>query len=179
MNQPIYLITGPSGAGKTTLSNYLTEAGHQSIDVDSVPGVCYFVNKNNKPVPYPAGADAAWWATHNYVWELDRLQRHIRSFDAALPLYICGNAGNIDKAWELFAAAFYLDIPRDIMVARLAGTDRENSFGARLDEQDQLLRWVDEFKANMLAKGAVKIDATKPAKTVASTILQHVETAKA
>jgi energy-coupling factor transporter ATP-binding protein EcfA2 len=173
MSSSIYLITGPSGAGKTSLSNYLAGQGHQAIDADGTPGLCYFVNKAGKPVPYPPTADAAWWDTHNYVWELSRLERIIRSQDADRPVFLCGNAGNIDKAWDAFEAVFYLDVPKDVMIHRLTAEDRENSFGRRVEEQALLLRWVDHFKADMLGRGAISLDATRPLKTIATDIIAH------
>src|SRR5580693_219681 len=105
MSRPVYLITGPSGSGKTALADYLATTGHGSIDADSTPGLCYFVNKNNKPVPYPQGADAAWWERHNYVWEIDRLKKLLGTLEyGAGPLFFCGNAGNIPAAWNIFKA---------------------------------------------------------------------------
>ena len=177
MNKRIYLITGPSGAGKTTLSDHLTSLGHASIDADSTQGISFFVNQNGKPVPYPADAGASWWETHHYVWELDRLRKLI---DATNPtdgvVFVAGNAANINKAWDTFEAVYYLDLPADVMTKRLTGKDRENSFGRRLEEQAQLLRWVDSFKAEMLDLGAVTIDATKPVPEVAEAILSNIKT---
>jgi adenylate kinase family enzyme len=180
MNPSLYLITGPSGAGKTTLSEHLAAQNHTSIDADSVPGLCFFVNKNNKPVPYPAHADANWWSNHHYVWELDRLAKLLATFDAnPNPIFICGNASNIRTAWDKFNGVFYLDLPQDVMIKRLTGKNRENSFGRRVDEQAQLLRWVDGFKAEMLEAGAIPINATQPLEIVAQDILERIKAAAA
>ena len=176
MNHSVYLITGPSGSGKTALSNYFVAEGYTSVEADSTPGLCYFVNKNNKPVPYPQGADAAWWASHSYVWEVDRLRKLLGTLEATdKPIFLCGNAGNIDKAWELFAGVFYLDIPENIMLARVTGSERDHSFGQRVEEPDQLIRWAKPFKDEMAGLGAVTIDATKPLKDVAADILAHIK----
>jgi len=171
----IYLITGPSGSGKTTLSNYLTGLGHTSIDADSAPGICYHVNQAGKPVPYPADADASWWETHHYVWELSRLRRLIGSANPTDGLvFVCGNAGNIDQARDMFEAVYYLDIPQDSMIQRLQNSDRDHSFGRRIVEQDLLLSWVDGFKAEMLELGATVIDATQPVAKVTADILGEI-----
>lgn len=178
MNKRIYLITGPSGAGKSTIANHLTSLGHSAIDADSVQGIGYYVNKNGKPVPYPAGADAVWWINNNYVWELDRLRKLIDSTNPSDGLvFLAGNAANINKAWDMFEAVYYLDLPENVMIKRLAGKDRENSFGQRVEEQAQLVRWVADFQAEMTDLGAITIDATKPVAAVASDILSKLKAA--
>ena len=168
MTRQLYLITGPSGAGKSTIAEYLTEAGHTAIDADVTPGLCYYVNKNGKPVPYPgAGADASWWAGHNYVWEIDRLKKLIGTFeDNGKPIFLCGNAGNIVKAWSMFPAVFYLDIPATILIKRTSKAP---------DQPDQLVSWLEPFKAEMLGSGAVLIDATVPVEVAARSILKHIK----
>lgn len=179
MNKRIYLITGPSGAGKSTLANHLTSLGHAAIDADSTQGIGYYINKAGKPVPYPAGADAAWWINHNYVWELDRLRKLIDSTNPADGIvFLAGNASNINKAWDIFDDVFYLDLPKDVMVKRLAGAGREESFGNRVEEQDQLVRWVEAFQAEMLKLGAVTIDVNRPVDTITAEILSHIKAAR-
>jgi hypothetical protein len=176
MNQPIYLITGPSGSGKTALSTYFGGKGYTCIEADSTPGLCYFVNRVGKPVPYPQGADAAWWSTHHYVWEIDRLKKLIGTLQAPMgPILLFGNAGNIDRAWDLFAGVFYLDIPENIMLKRVESSTQDHSFGRRIEEPDQLLRWAGPFKEKMEGLGAVTIDATKPLSDVADSILEHIK----
>jgi hypothetical protein len=173
-HRPVYLITGPSGSGKTAVANYLNTHGSTAIDIDSTPGLCFFVNKNNKPVPYPPGADAAWWNTHHYVWELDRLRKLLGTLeDGKGPIFLCGNAGNISKAWSTFASAFYLDTPTKVLLSRIIQTNREHSFGQRVDEPDQLMRWIEPFKAEMLELGAISIDASRPVESIAKDIVAH------
>ncbi len=178
MNQPVYLITGPSGSGKTALSDHFNDLGYTCIEADSTPGLCYFINKAGKPVPYPQGADAAWWANHSYVWEIDRLKKLIGTLeDSPSPILLFGNAGNIDKAWDLFANVFYLDIPENIMIERVTGSKTDHSFGQRVEEQQQLIRWAAPFKEKMASLGAITIDATKPLKDVVAALVAHLKTA--
>lgn len=180
MSTNLYLITGPSGAGKTSLADFLDTKGHTTIDADSTPGICYFINKAGKPVPYPPAADVTWWTNHNYVWELDRLKKYIRTFDSTNePIFLCGNAGNIDKAWNMFETVFYLDIPVDVALDRITHGTRDHNFAQRVEEQDQLLRWIEPFKKEMLDLGAVTIDATRPLEKVAAEILKQVKAGSA
>jgi shikimate kinase len=177
MKRPLYLITGPSGSGKTAVSDYLNSQGATAIDVDSTPGLCYFVNKNGKPVPYPSGADAAWWNTHNYVWELDRIRKLLGTLDNEVgPIFLCGNAGNIAKAWDMFDQVFYLDTPPEMLLKRINQLGRDNSFGQRVDEHDQLMRWIEPFKTEMLGLGAISIDATQSVEGIAKDILKRIKT---
>jgi hypothetical protein len=174
MNRPVYLITGPSGSGKTAIAGYLNDHGLTAIDADSTPGLCYFVNKNNKPVPYPAQADAAWWNTHNYVWELDRLAKLLGTLeDGKGPVFLSGNAGNITKVWQTFASVFYLDAPTKLLFTRINRPNREDSFGQRVEDPDQLVRWIEPFKAEMLSLGAIVVDANRPTETIAEDLIKR------
>jgi hypothetical protein len=177
MNQPVYLITGPSGSGKTALSEHFGAAGYTCIEADSTPGLCFFVNRVGKPVPYPTGADESWWNTHSYIWEIDRLRKLIATLQPSAegPILLFGNAGNIDKAWELFAGVFYLDIPENIILARSKASAADHSFGQRVEEPAQLIRWAGPFKEKMIELGAVSIDATQPLKDVAEDISKRIK----
>lgn len=176
MNKRIYLITGPSGSGKTAMADYFDQLGHAAIDTDSTSGISYYVNQNGKPVPYPADAGAAWWDTHQYVWEIDRLKKLLEATNPSDGLvFVSGNSGNINEARDVFDAVFYLDIPKDVMTHRMAAAGRENSFGSRIEEQDQLHRWVEDFKQQMLELGAITLDATQPLEKVAAEILDYAK----
>ncbi len=175
MNKHTYLITGPSGSGKTAAAEYLASQGNISIDADSTPGLCYFVNKNNKPVPYPPHADAGWWSSHNYIFEIDRLAKLIATHDSGAPVYVSGNVGNIAKASNLFNAIFYLDVPPELMLSRTKNLSNGENFGQRIDDKGQLVAWAEPFKQEMLALGAITIDGTKPIEQVVANILTHIK----
>ncbi len=176
MIHSLYLITGPAASGKTAVSTLLTERGYNTLEADSTPGLAYFVNKNNKPVPYPAGADASWWSSHSYVWETDRLKNMLNKIPATdKPVFVCGTASNIDNIWNIFKAAFYLDIPADLIESRLNANKETTSFSARIDERAQLMRWAEAHKEAMISKGAISIDATQPVATVTDNILARIK----
>ncbi|GEM_PF-506609 len=175
MNKHTYLITGPSGSGKTALAEYLDSQSIISIDADSTQGLCYFVNKNNKPVPFPPHADAGWWATHNYIFEIDRLAKLIATHGSGAPVFVSGNTGNIANAWNMFEAVFYLDVPTDLMLSRTKNLTNGENFGQRIDDKTLLVSWVEPFKQKMVELGAVVIDGTKPVDKVSGEILAHVK----
>ena len=88
------LITGCSGAGKSTIAAVFARRGLASIDADDDPSLARFVDPTGAVVvEEPAAPDLAWLARHSWAWNPARLDELIRAA-APATLYVCGGAAN-------------------------------------------------------------------------------------
>lgn len=68
------LIFGPSGAGKTYLSQELKKLGINSVDADSVQELHSWYNGSGAKVEYPENANAEFLDNHSFLWDKDYLK---------------------------------------------------------------------------------------------------------
>jgi hypothetical protein len=67
------LITGMSGAGKSTIAAVLARRGLTAIDSDSDPLLARMVDAAGNVVEDPPAPDLAWLARHSWAWDPARL----------------------------------------------------------------------------------------------------------
>src|SRR5436190_18981357 len=87
------LITGCSGAGKSTIAAVLARRGLASIDADDDPVLARFVDAAGNVVEEPAAPDLASLARHSWAWKPAQLDALIAAA-APATLYVCGGAAN-------------------------------------------------------------------------------------
>jgi hypothetical protein len=123
------MITGISGAGKSTIAAVLARRGLASIDADYDPLLARSVDPTGTVVEDPAAPDFAWLARHSWEWNPARMDELIR---AAAPetLYVCGGAANELELADRFAQVFLLEIDEPTMLARLDAPGRDNDWAA-------------------------------------------------
>jgi hypothetical protein len=167
------LITGCSGAGKSTIAPVLARRGLTAIDSDDDPFLARFVDPAGAVVPEePAAPDFAWLARHSWAWDPARLDELI---GAAAPatLYICGGADNELELADRFTQVFLLEIDEPTMQARLDARRDYHDWGRIGDTREYLRRKLPELQARLRAFGAIPIDATQPLDQVAEAILSR------
>jgi serine kinase of HPr protein (carbohydrate metabolism regulator) len=64
------LITGWSGAGKSTIAAVLARRGLAALETDDDPLLARFVDPAGTVVECPAAPDLAWLARHSWAWNL-------------------------------------------------------------------------------------------------------------
>jgi AAA domain len=167
------LITGCSGAGKSTIAPVLARRGLTAIDSDDDPFLARFVDRAGAVVTeQPAAPDFAWLARHSWAWDPARLDELI---GAAAPatLYICGGADNELELADRFAQVFLLEIDEPTMLARLDERRDYHDWGRIGDTREYLRRKLPELQDRLRASGAIPIDATQPLDHVADAILSR------
>jgi hypothetical protein len=112
------LITGCSGAGKSTIAAVFARRSLASIDADDDPSLARFVDPTGAVVEEPAAPDLAWLARHSWAWNPARLDELIRAA-APATLYVCGGAANELELADRFTQVFLLEIDEPTMLARL------------------------------------------------------------
>jgi adenylate kinase family enzyme len=157
----VFLVTGPTGAGKSSVARRLQQRGHHAISLDSDPRLCAWTGSDGHPVARPAEPDMAWLAVHRWTWDRDRLDEIIagaarRRVDV---LWLCGYAANALQMVDRFDVTFLLDIDRDTMIRRLRGRPAGNDFGRTEETLSAASTYYREFIEAWRRHGAVRIDA--------------------
>src|SRR3990167_1057563 len=63
-----FFITGISGVGKSSVAEKLSQRGIPSIDIDSVKGLCQWINKDTFKVErWHHGMTNKWYKNHKYI----------------------------------------------------------------------------------------------------------------
>ena len=112
------LITGMSGAGKSTIAEVLARRGLVSIDADDDPWLARSVDADGNVVEDPSVPDFAWLSRHSWAWDPARLDVLIRAA-APATLYVCGGAANELELADRFTQVFLLEMDEATMLARL------------------------------------------------------------
>src|SRR5579875_873814 len=162
------LITGCSGAGKSTIATVLTRRGLAVIDSDNDPLLARMVDAAGNVVEEPAEPDLAWLSRHNWSWDPNRLDAVI-SAAAPATLYICGGAANELELADRFTQIFLLEIDEPTMLARIDAR-ADNDWGRVGDTREHLCRFLPGYQARLRACGAIPIDARQPLNDVVGAI---------
>lgn len=150
------LVIGPGGSGKTFTVSRLREIGVNAFDADAVPGLLRFLDRAGHDVPFPEVVDAAWFATHQVVWDLDVLQRLLAEHD---PVYLFGLSGNAFRVRHLFDRTYCLRADAALVERRLLDPSRANPVGKTEEQRRLTLRSLDALYRRADELGFTMIDA--------------------
>jgi hypothetical protein len=165
------LITGMSGAGKSTIAGVLARRGLVAIDSDDDPFLARSVDLAGNVVEDMSVPDFAWLARHNWAWDPARLDELIRAA-APATLYVCGGAENELELADRFTRVFLLEMDEATMLTRLDAPSRDNEWGRIGDTRDYLRRRLPVVQGRLRVFGAIPIDARQPLDEVADAILR-------
>jgi adenylate kinase family enzyme len=168
------LITGISGAGKSTIAAVLIRRGLTAIDADNGPFLARTVDAADNVVAEedePAEPDFAWLSEHSWAWDPARLDELIQAA-APATLYVCGGAANELELADRFTRVFLLEIDEPTMLARIDAR-QDNDWGHVGDTREYLRRRRSGLQDRLRASGAIPIDATQPLDRVVDAILAH------
>lgn len=150
------LVVGSGGSGKTFAVTRLRALGVNAFDADRVPGLLRFLDYAGHDVPFPTVVDAAWFATHHVVWDLDVLRRLLAEHD---PVYLFGLSGNAFAVHHLFDRAYCLRADAALVERRLLDPSRANPVGKTAEQRQLLLGSLDALYRRANELGFTMIDA--------------------
>jgi hypothetical protein len=166
------LITGMSGAGKSTIAEALARRGLMSLDADNDPLLARSVDSDGNVVEDEPVPDFAWLARHSWDWDPARLDELIAAA-APATLYVCGGADNELAMHDRFTQVFLLEMDEPTMLARLDAPARDNDWGRIGDTREYLRRKLPVIQDRLRASGAIPIDARQPLDRVVAAILSR------
>lgn len=171
---PLYLITGASGSGKSTVCEILNNRGYVAYDADRDHIARWHNKKTKQLVPKQNEQQTSDFA-HKHVYLARReIVEHLAHTTDGKPVFLCGNPENEEELQDLFSNKFLLVVDDETWDHRL--TTRDNNRWGKLPYQ----RKFSAKHRNKLAEVAKKsgytiLDATMSPDKVVDTILASLK----
>jgi dephospho-CoA kinase len=170
----LYLITGMSGSGKSSVVREMPQRGYGMIDIDD-SGICHWEHiDTGEHAEYQSGMDQAWLEQHKWVMDIEQLDAIAHALDAE-EIFVCGMAHNIRDYLDRFEKVFLLESPREVIYERLKNRDEEGAFGKSMDEIRAIFDEQQDFTDSLLQAGAIPIASNHPLAEVADEIESHLD----
>jgi shikimate kinase len=149
------LITGMSGAGKSSLLDELAARGHRAVDTDYGD---YFHTVDGES-----------------LWREDRISALLDSAPDELPgaLFVQGTTRNQVLFYPRFDHIVLLSAPPEVLAERLA-TRTGNPYGTDPDELAETLTYQQTVEPLLRASATLEVVTSFPVARVADIVLDHV-----
>jgi broad-specificity NMP kinase len=167
------LVTGVSGAGKTSLSKKLRDRGYVAHDLDDINGLFCMIDKNTKqPFINYDNDNLQKVKEMDWVCGVDKLKSIIAN-EIDKVVFYCGNASNLDEIIPLFDAVVLLKANSEVTRQRLSSRV-SNDFGRTKEVQDWLINGKELWENEVEKVGAIVIDANQSLDAVTSNVIKSV-----
>jgi shikimate kinase len=139
------LITGMSGAGKSTVLSELARRGRRTIDTDYDD-----------------------WVRADGTWDETRMTTLLSSIE---PVIVSGTVENQGRFYDRFAEVVLLSAPIDILLHRLE-VRTNNPYGRSPTDRDEVRRHIEQVEPLLRATATVELDGRLPVVELADRIEQ-------
>lgn len=153
------LVTGMSGAGKSSALAELARRGHRAVDTDD-PGWRVY-RRHADPVDELHVGE--------YLWVEEKMTALLASADRR-SLFVAGGAANQFTFYDRFDAVVLLSAPADVLLDRVARRTT-NAYGKRSLERRMILADLVELEPRLRAACTHEIDASRPLDAVVEDLI--------
>jgi shikimate kinase len=137
------LITGMSGAGKTTVLNELAKRGYRTVDSD-----------------YDA------WVLPDGTWDEPRMWALLASDSAFI---LSGTVENQARFYDRFAAVVLLSAPVEVLIERVSARSG-NPYGSSEADRSAIREYVLDVEPLLRSGAALELDGRRPVPELADEI---------
>lgn len=162
------LLTGMSGAGKSTVIGELAARGYKAVDADG-DEFSQWVEVEGSEDAEVAPVDG----NRDWVWREDRMQDLLSTEDTDV-LFVSGCAENMPKFFPKFDLIVLLSVSASVIVHRLR-TRTTNQYGKRPEEIARVLSLVESVEPLLRRVAGHEIDTSAPLEEVVATLLRLVQ----
>jgi shikimate kinase len=157
------LLTGVSGAGKSSVVEELVARGYRAVDAD--------YGGLSELVEVPAGEPTGLEPGTDWVWREDRIRALLANDDDLL--FVSGCAPNQAAFYPQFTHIILLSAPAEVIATRLM-TRITNGYGKEPAELARALAMQRVIEPLLRRRAGLEIDTTAPLDRVVDTVIQHV-----
>lgn len=174
---PLVYVTGISGSGKSAVLRELRRRGYEAFGVDEDGYGSWVDRRTGEERTYPSDSEELdpheWYADHDWVLDVHKIAELKDRVDRdAILVFLCGVAAGDAKAWEYFDVVCALVVDEATIRARIA--DRDDNYGKRPHELNQVLAWNVGYADRYRGFGAVIVDARDPLPVVVDAVIATV-----
>jgi shikimate kinase len=137
------LVTGMSGAGKTTVLDELRRRGHMTVDTD-----------------YDG------WELPDGTWDEQRMHQLLASKPDVV---VSGTVANQGLFYDHFEHVVLLSAPLHVLLERVS-MRRNNSYGRTPDQRAEITRYVETVEPLLRRGATLELDGRRPATDLADVI---------
>lgn len=157
------LVIGPSGAGKTYLTDELGRFGLNTVDADTLEKLhSWYDGKGNK-VEFPEDAGKEFLDNHSFLWDREFLVGYLKENPN---VYLFGASGNVFDMLGLFDKVYYLNTTAKVIDERLQYESRENPMGKTDYQRRNAIKYAKELRAKANKLGLEFVDGTLTPKEI-------------
>ena len=166
------LITGVSGAGKSTISNELKNRGFLAVDFTDIEGLCCWRNKETKEiVKYSPINDIRWFDLNERICDSKKLKQYLNMHEN---IVVSGLAsGNYLEYLGFFDKVLLLQCKPETFVNRMI--NRIPVYGKTKAEQDNSIELQKELDSTLISYGAISINTEEKLDIVIGKIINEVK----
>ena len=137
------LITGMSGAGKTTVLQELSRRGYRTIDTDYDD-----------------------WVLPDDTWDEPRMSALLAS---DMSLIVSGTVKNQGRFYDRFAAVVLLSAPVEVLIDRVSARTN-NPYGSSEDDQSAIRQYVLDVEPLLRNGATLELDGRRPVPELADEV---------
>lgn len=169
----LFLITGASGAGKTTTCLELKARGYLAYDGDTDKLACWYDKQTGELVSKrDESRTLEFVQMHSYLLLRDRLKK-LAANAQDKPIFICCNPENMDELEDLFAKKFALVVDEATFRDRLV-TRTNNEWGKLPHELEYSTEFRQAHTQRYEEFGYDTVDATLPTRDIVDCIVKAI-----
>ena len=152
MTKPkLFIITGISGSGKTTIARQLLERGEVAFDSKINAELYQFIDAEGNVASSVRLNDEGWRATYKWSLNTAELEALLQQYSNAKRVFLCGRA-NLYQYWHKADKVFLLKVDDHTLLERLNSESRDNLFAKDKATQDKLLGDLDSIQNKITKK---------------------------
>ena len=139
------LITGMSGAGKSTVLAAVARRGFRTVDTD-----------------YDG------WQLPQARWDEPRMSALLAEHST---IAVCGTAENQSRFYDRFEHVIYLFVPLDVLLDRVRARSG-NPYGKTAEQQADIAKYVGEVEPLIRSTTTLELDGLMPVQALAERVAQ-------